>query len=159
MIKKRTLFDFLTHAMVVWGIAMLCLCLFCELFGESAKGYSTMFELGKEGIPVVTAVQFFGISIVITILRWLFFTDKVIKEISIVKRSILMFLSVIVLVGIFARVFGWFPVNQLLPWIMFIVSFSICAFFGVLVSAFKEKIENAELQKALERMKGEESHE
>ena len=159
MVKKNTLFDFMSHVMVTWGVTMLFICIFCKLFGADAKGVSSMFALGDEGVPFATAMQFLGISVVITLLRWIFFTDKILKEAAIVKRSIMMFATVIVTVGIFAGVFGWFPVNQVKPWIMFFVSFFLCAFCAVMISVMKEKAENLQMEKALERMKKEVSKE
>lgn len=155
MIKKSTIFDCLTSIMTIFGISVLCLCLFCFLFGESAKGYSTMFELGSQGLSVATLLQFLGMSIIITVLRWVFFTDACIKNLSIPVRSVLMFGCIIVSVGIFAWVFGWFPVNHLRPWIMFLISFSVCTSIGVGMSALKERSENKKMQDALERLKEE----
>ncbi len=155
MIKKSSVFDFLTHVMVIWGISLLVLFVFIILFGEDAKGYSKIFELGKDGLPVMTAMQFLLLAVVITLLRWLFFTDRVIKEMSIPKRSIGMFVTVIIVVGFLSGICGWFPINQVLPWVMFFISFFVCTFIGVLVSAFKEKSENIKMQEALERLKEE----
>lgn len=157
MIKKNTIFDFLTHIMVVWGIAVLSLCVFCPLFGESAKGISSMFELGSVGIPVATLLQYFMLAIVITALRWLFFTDKLIKGFSVFLRSVCMLLGAFIAVGISAAVFEWFPVNQALPWFMFLISFLICAGVSICVSVLKEKSENRKLQEALERLKREDA--
>ncbi len=155
MIKKNTIFDFLTHTMVIWGISVLSLCLFCFLFGESAREMSSIFELGNVGVPLKTLVQFLMLSVVITALRWIFFTDVLIKQLSTILRSIFMFSGVIISVGIAAAVFKWFPVNQLMPWIMFLLSFLICTVISIGVSMLKEKSENRKLEDALERMKSE----
>lgn len=155
MIKKNTIFDFLTHIMVVWGISVLSLCVFCSLFGENAKGVSSMFRLGNAGISVETLLQFFLLAIVITALRWLFFSDKLIKRLSMFFRSVFMFAGAIISVGMAAAVFKWFPVNQAKPWIMFLLSFSICAVVSICVSVIKEKTENRKLRDALERLKRE----
>lgn len=156
MLKKSTIFDYLTNVMVIWGISILSLSLFCFLFGESAREYSTIFELGNAGLSVTTLIQFLCLAVVISALRWTFFTDVLIKKLSILVRSILMFASVIATVGVFAAVCKWFPVNQVLPWVMFFVSFTVCALVSVAVSVLKEKGENKKMQEALERLKGEE---
>lgn len=155
MIRKNTIFDYLTHVMVVWSISMLSLCLFCFLFGQEAKGYSSIFALGNAGLSLAAMMQFFALAIIITGLRWVFFTDIFVKELSIMVRSIFMFTGAIVSVGIFAAVFGWFPVDQVLPWGMFFLCFFVCAAVSVAVSVMKEKSDNRKLQEALERMKGE----
>lgn len=156
MIRKNTIFDYLTHVMVVWSISMLSLCLFCFLFGQEAKGYSSIFALGNTGLSLATMMQFFVLAIITTGLRWIFFTDIFVKRLSIMVRSIFMFTGVIVSVGIFAAVFGWFPVDQIIPWGMFFFCFFVCAAVSVAVSVMKEKSDNRKLQEALERMKGEE---
>lgn len=155
MIRKNTIFDYLTHVMVVWSISMLSLCLFCFLFGQEAKGYSSIFALGNAGLSLVTMMQFFALAIITTGLRWIFFTHIFVKRLAIMVRSIFMFMGVIVSVGIFAAVFGWFPVDQIIPWGMFLLSFFVCAAVSVVVSVIKEKTDNRKLQEALERMKGE----
>ena len=154
--KKDTVFDFLTHIMVVWGISVLSLCVFCPLFGESAEGKSSIFRLGNAGIPVETLLQFLILAIVITALRWLFFTDKLIKKLSMALRSAFMFGGAIVVVVIEAAIFEWFPVNMVMPWIMFLLSFLICAVASICVSVVKEKSENRKMEEALERLKSEE---
>ncbi|MGN0132435.1 MAG: hypothetical protein ACI4AA_08340 [Lachnospiraceae bacterium] len=155
MIKKNTIFDYLAQVMIVYGISVICLCAFCLLFGEDAKGHSSIFALGNAGIPAGILGQFLWMAMIISGLRWLFFTDVLIRNLSILLRSILMFICVILSVGIFAAVFGWFPVDQVLPWMMFFICFFVCAFISVGVSVLKEKSDNRKMQEALERMKGE----
>ena len=69
MIKKNSIFYFVVHTMVIWGISILSICLFCALFGESAKEMSTLFRLGNRGISLETLMQFLVLAIVITGLR------------------------------------------------------------------------------------------
>lgn len=156
MMKKDTVFDFLTHIMVVWGISVMCLCVFCPLFGESAKGESSIFRLGNAGVSVETLLQFLILAIVITVLRWIFLTDKLIKKLSMTLRSACMFAGVIVTVAIEAVVFEWFLINRAKPWIMFLLSFLVCAIFSICITVAKEKRENRRMQDALERLKSDE---
>ena len=155
MIKKSTIFDYLTQIMIIWGISVLSLCLFCSMFGEVAKQYSSMFQLGKTGVAVVTLMQYLLSSVIITSLRWLIFTDILIKRVSIVIRTVVMFVCVILLTGIFAAIFQWFPIDDIKSWIMFFVCFFVCSCISVVVSAIKEKSDNKKMQEALEHLKGE----
>ena len=155
MIKKSTIFDYLTQIMIIWGISVLSLCLFCSLFGEVAKQYSSMFQLGKTGVAVVTLMQYLLSSVIITSLRWLIFTDILIKRVSIVIRTVVMFGCVILLTGIFAAIFQWFPIDDIKSWIMVFVCFFVCSCISVVVSAIKEKSDNKKMQEALEHLKGE----
>lgn len=151
MIKKNTIFDFLTQVFVIFGVTILWLLVFCGLFGEDGKAVSTIFQLGSEGIALSTVLQFFIMAVLITTLRMLLFTDMVIKNWSIAVRTIVMFALIIVMVAVFAGVFGWFPINMLSAWIAFLVSFAICAVVSFIVSTIKEKSDNKKLQDALER--------
>lgn len=153
MIERNTIFDYLAQIIITWGFTMLCLFLFCALFGESAYEYSSIFQLGNAGISISTAMQFLGMSALIVGLKWLFFSTVFIKQTSILLRSILMFFCIIATVGIFAAVFQWFPVNQLKPWIMFFICFFICASGSVTISMLKMKNDNQKLQSALEKLK------
>lgn len=155
MIKKNTIFDFMVNVMVVFGISIISICLFTFLFGKGAEGLSTIFALGEKGIPLSTIIQFLVMAFIITALRWIFFTDKLIKTLSLILRIILMFTTVIIMVAVFAAVFQWFPVNMVRPWIMFFICFAVCATVSVVISILKEKKENEKLQEALDLLKKE----
>lgn len=156
MTKNKSILDYLAQIVLIWGISMLSLCVFCLVFGEIANGYSSIFRLGKEGIPITTSFQFLLMAFVIVSLRWLFFTDRLLKKLSILVRSIFLFTSIVVSISIFATVFMWFPVRQILPWIMFLVCFIIYSAISVIVSAIKDKNDNEKMQEALDRLKREE---
>ncbi len=154
MIKKDTIFDFMTNVMMIFGVSVMCLLLFTFLFGEDAKAVSTIFALGNKGIALQTLLQFFVSSFLITVLEWMFFTDKIFKKMSLTVRFILTFISIVILIAVFATIFRWFPVNMVLPWVMFLICFAVCATVSVVLSVLKEKRDNAKLQNALELLKG-----
>lgn len=156
MIRKSSVFDYLANVMFVYGIAIISLCLFCVLFGEDAAEVSSMFRLGSAGISIDTLMQFLLFAVILSGLRWLFFTDRIIRNLSIAFRTIWMFVCIIVLMGVFAAVFQWFPVDMAMPWVMFFVCFFIYASVSVGVSVLKEKSDNKKMQEALERLKEEE---
>lgn len=153
MIKRNTIFDYFTQIMVIWSVSTLSICLFCFLFGEAAYGYSSIFSLGSAGISIATLMQFLVLAVIITSLKFLFFTDILIKKMSIVIRSIMMFTCIILSVFFFAAAFQWFPVHQLKPWLMFFLCFSVCAAVSVLISVIREKNDNQKMKEALERLK------
>ena len=155
MIKRNTIFDFMTNFLVVFAISVISICIFTFLFGKDAEGVSSIFALGEKGIPLSTIIQFLVMAFIITMFRWVFFTDKLIKTLSLTIRIILMFIMVIIMIVIFAAIFQWFPVNMVKPWIMFFICFAICATVSVVISIIKEKKENEKLQEALEFLKRE----
>ncbi len=155
MIKKNTIFDFMINVMVVFAISIISICLFTFLFGKEAEGVSSIFALGEKGIPLSIVVQFLALAFMITIMRWIFFTDKIIKTLSLTFRIIVMFVMVIIMIAVFAAIFQWFPVNMVKSWIMFFICFAICTTVSVIISGLKEKKENEKLQEALELLKQE----
>lgn len=155
MIKKNTVFDYLAQVMIIFGISVISLSVFCCLFGAEAEGVSSIFELGSAGLSVATLGQFLLMAFVISGFRWLFFTDVLIRNLAMTLRCVLMFACVIGSVGVFAAAFKWFPVGQALPWVMFFICFFVCAVVSAGVSVLKEKSDNRKMQEALERLKGE----
>ena len=157
MEKKRTIFDYMGQVFMIFGITMVVLNIFCILFGESAKDYSLMFSLGNQGLSVQTALQFFLVSICITTLRFLFFTDLLLKRMSILWRTVFMVIAVVIVIGVFIVMCGWFPINMWVPWLLFFLSFGVSFGISMAVTIWKERIENRKMAEALERLKEEEN--
>lgn len=149
MENRKTIFDYLGQALMVFGVTILILNVLCYLCGEEAKTFSTIFQLGRDGIALSTMLQFFVVSVLITMARFFFFTDVLLKKMSVAGRTICMLLTVIVLIGIFTYLFGWFPVDMWEAWVGFFVSFFACFIISTIISIKKEKMENQALEKAL----------
>lgn len=155
MKSDNNMFDYLAQVFLVFGIAMICMVVFSVVFGDSAKGYSTMFQLGSEGVSIDTMVQYFLLVVVIITLKFVFFTDTIIKKMSLLIRTVLMFALTIVAIATFIVMFGWFPATEWFAWVMFIVCFAVSAGISTFVSVLKEKSDTQKMQAALDRMKKE----
>lgn len=153
MEKKKTFFDYASEVLIIFGISMIVLNIFCMLFGEDAREFSAIFRLGNKGISIGIVFQFLCVSVLITLYRILFFTDTVIKQMSIVLRTVCMLTAAIATISVFIIVFKWFPVNMPLPWIMFLLSFGISFVISLAVMSFKEKTENKLMAEALKKLK------
>lgn len=153
MKENTTVFDYLMQVMIVFGFSLLILNLFCIFVGDAAKDYSTMFDLGSKGIPAATTFQYLSVSALIVGVRFLFFTDVIIKKMTIWLRTVIMLAFVILIIAVFAAVFRWFPVNTAKPWIMFFICFGISFVGSFFVMRLKEKAENKKLNDALDRLK------
>lgn len=153
MEEKKNIFSFLTEVMLIFGFTILVLNIFCIFLGNSAKGFSAMFELGNQGVPAQIAFQFLGISFLIAGARMLFFTDAIIKKMAIWLRTVCMLTVVVVIISLFSIIFHWFPINMWQPWFMFFVCFGMSFLGSYLVMSLKEKIENKQLEEALHRLK------
>lgn len=153
MEKKYNVFDLLGQVIFIFGVTVICLSIFVMLFGADAEGVSTIFALGNKGLAVATLGQFLLMAVLITLIRFVLFTDYIVKKWSLLARTISMFVLVVLMIGVFTACFGWFPVNEAKSWIMFFVSFFVCCSISVTLSAWKERKENEKMQEALERMK------
>ena len=154
MIKENSVFDYLANVMLIFGISVISLGLFCVLFGEDASELSSIFKLGNAGLAIDTLGQFLAVSFIISGVRWLFFTDRIIKNMAMTNRCIGMLICIIIVIAIFAGVFDWFPVGMVKPWVMFFICFFVCAAVSVGISVLKEKSDNRKMQDALDRLKG-----
>lgn len=154
MKQKNSILDFLNQVLVIFGITVVCLIVFVAFFGEDGESVSTIFQLGSKGIGISTLLQYLLLSVLITVLRMLLFTDKLVKNATIAIRVVTMFVSIVVLIAIFAAVFGWFPVHMWQAWLAFFVCFAISAGISTVVSVAKEKSDNERLQTALDNFCG-----
>ncbi len=145
--------------MIVFGFSMVVLNLLCLAVGEDAKDFSAMFALGRQGIPASVVFQYLLVSALITGLRFLFFTDWVIKKMSIARRTVGMLASVLVVIVAFITLFHWFPVTMWQPWAAFFLSFGISVFGSYQVMAWKERMENQKMAAALRRLQNGEKRE
>lgn len=152
MEEKKTIFDYLTQIMAVFGFTILVTNLCCLAVGNYAKEISTVFALGDRGVPVSTALEFLGLSALITGLRALFFTDIWIKKMAIWARTVCLLLVSVLVIAAFAALFRWFPVDMWQPWAAFFVCFGISFAGSCLVMTAKEKAENRKMQAALEHL-------
>ena len=154
MEDNKTLFDYISRVFAVFGVVILIHVLIGSLVGQDAGEVSTLFSLGSEGLAMSTILQLFALSVIVIVLQSLLLTDKFIKNMSIVVRIILMFVSVTCAIVAFVLAFKWFPVNDVKAWIGFFVSFAVCSLAGVIFTRLKEKAENKKMDEALEKYKG-----
>lgn len=70
---------------------------------------------------------------------------------STILKHILFFGVICVSMGVCARVFTWFPIDNIGAWIAFAVSFAICTGASILI----ENAENRKMERALKEYKGE----
>lgn len=153
MEKRKTILDYIGEVFSIFGIAITAIYIFCFFFGDDAKEFSSMFSLGSNGISLATAAQYFLVSTFIVALRFVFFTDTIIKKLSIPMRTVCLISSVLILISLFIIIFDWFPIGMWLPWIMFIGCFGISFVISFTVSFINEKAENKRMEKALALLK------
>ena len=153
MEKPKTIFDYAGDVLKIFGLTTALFLLFVRLFGADAQDVSTLFSLGRSGISIAALAQLLLLCALIVVLRFVFFTEKIIRRAGIVLRVAAMAAGTVVLIVIFVTVFGWFPTDMPLAWICFAVSFLLCGSLGALISSCKERLENRKMAEALEKMK------
>lgn len=154
MEERKTIFDYVGQVFIIFGFSIAVLNLFCIVVGEYAQDASAIYSMGKEGLSTATMMQFFGVSVCITGFRFLFFTDRIIRQMSITVRTVCMLLSIIGLIVLCTLMFGWFPVDMWQAWMGFLVTFGVCFVGSMTITQLKEKTENRKMEEALQRLKG-----
>lgn len=152
MEENKTIFNYVGQVFATFGIIVLIFMMLGMVIGDIVIGYSSLFELGNQGLSIVTLMQLLLLSILISAGQIIFLTDKWVKNISLLLRDIIFFVIVFVAVILFVVVFDWFPVDDVKAWISFVLSFSVCTTIGVIISRLKEKSENKKMTQALEKI-------
>lgn len=153
MEEKKSIFSCMRQWFTTFGVVVVIFILLSMIIGEKAQGHSTLFQLGKEGMTIATLAQLLILTLIITVGQIIFCSDMWIKNMSLMGRNILFFVSISLFVIGFAVAFGWFPIHSVAAWIGFIISFTISSTLSVLISRIRERSENDKMAKALEKFR------
>ena len=156
MEEKKTVFNYISQLFAIYGVVVTIFLVINFIVGNEAGSVSTLFSLGSTGLSARTLIELFILVVIVTAADNIFLTDLVIKNMPLVVRNILFFAVILVTITVFAAVFGWFPLNNVLSWIGFIVSFSICAVISSVLMRLEENAENKKMQEALKKYKKQE---
>ena len=155
MEKKKTIYDYAAQTLMIFGLMVVFLSV-CSCFaGDEGRIHSTLFSLGAEGMSMASLAQMLGLATLTTLIRALFFSDRLFKNLSVLARSIGMVICCIAVIVVFVVVFGWFPASNTLAWLFFALSFGICFAISLWITLSKQKRENEAMAEALERLKSE----
>lgn len=153
--NKKNILNYLSQTFMIYGITTVILNIFIILFGTQAQEMSTIFSLGSKGMSISTNLQFLLAAAILVAISFVFEADFMIKRIPFIVRTILLFvIDLLIIIG-FVLIFGWFPYNQPLPWVMFAVCFAISCIISTVISSISEKQENKKLEEALRKFKEE----
>lgn len=151
--NKTGILAFFTNFLVIFGITVLIVTVMGVLAGEETMQYSSMFQLGGDGIAYITLFQLGLADLIITLLNRLFFSEKVIKNMMVMWRTILMVLSIIVVMVLLIIIFKWFPIDFVPGWIGFFLSFGTCFVGSTIISVIKTRADTKKYSELLERYK------
>jgi len=153
MDEKKTIFDYLKQLFTTYGIMVVIFIVTNLLVGNGARVLSTLFSLGSVGLSTATLLQLLFLAVIITVAQNIFLSDLVIKNMALIVRNILFFVTVMVASTLFIILFGWFPVGDPRAWIGFIVCFAICTAVSAFIMRLEENAENKKMQEALNKFK------
>lgn len=153
MENRKTIFDFLGSVFMIYGITITMLLMIIQMTGDASGETSNMFSLGSEGLTSLLLLQFLIISFVIIGLQYLFFSERMFRDMSQSSRIIGMLGSILVLMSIMILLFDWFPEGEIISWVLF-VSFFMASFgVSIAVISIKERMENRQMAEGLSRYK------
>lgn len=153
MEDNRTIFNYISQFFAIYGMIVMIFIIFGILIGDSASGYSSLFELGNQGFSTSTLLQLLILALIISIAQIAFLTDKWIKKLSMFIRNILFFGTIVLTIVTFSILFHWFPIDDAKAWMGFVVSFIICTSISILISRLEEQAENKKMEQALNKIK------
>lgn len=151
MEKNKTIFNYLTNVFALYGVIVSIYVLLSIIIGDYIGGYSSLFRLGSKGLSIPTLLQLLLLAVIINIAQNIFLTNKLIKNMPILSRNLLFFITIMILAALLIILFDWFPVNNFKAWIGFCVSYTISVSISVVITWLKERAENNKLQEALDK--------
>lgn len=146
-------YNFISQVLVIFSITILFISIQGKIWGDEAIEYSSLFQLGSKGIAFSTIVQLLTSSIIIASLRTFFFSDKYLKNMMVLWRTVLMLLSVVLVIVGYVFLFGWFPFNYMPAWIGFFLSFGGCFAISTILMVVKTNLEGKKYDKLLKEYK------
>jgi len=148
-------YGFINQILIIFSTGILFLTIIGGLIGDSAKRASTMFSLGSEGLSFSVILQFLAVAVMIATLKEIIYSEKLLKNMMTLWRTVIFLFSIIVIIIGFVLMFGWFPVNSVEGWIGFLISFGICFLISTLSMVIKTKLESRKYEESFEKYKRE----
>lgn len=154
MEERKSIFNYIRQWLATFGTVVVIFLVLLVVVGDFAKDQSSLFQFGGAGLALPTLLQLLGLTLVITIAQNVFFTDLLIKNMSLILRNVCFFGVIIVATVSCCVLFKWFPADNVSAWIGFVVSFITCTAISTFITRVKENVENAKMEKALDQFKG-----
>lgn len=153
MEDRKTVFEYISQLFTTFGIIVVIFIVINHFIGDEARSVSTLFSLGSGGLSSAMLVQLLLLAVIITVAQNVFLSDILIKNMALILRNILFFVTVMAAIAVFVILFGWFPINEAGAWIGFLVSFAVCTTVSAVFMRLEERAENKKMQEALNRLK------
>jgi magnesium-transporting ATPase (P-type) len=155
--KVLFLYKLITEILIIFSVTIIFIVINGIFIGDLVKEYSSMFRLGSEGISSETVLQILLSSTVVSLINQIFFSEKILKKMMTLWKSIIMIISIILTIIIFIICFNWFPINMIEAWIGFLVSFGAFVLASMAIMIVKTKREAKKYDELLEKYKSKHS--
>lgn len=164
MENKFTFKSYLTDICIIFTVILLTFVTAGMLGSDKMEVASTVYETGGKLMSYTTILQILLCSVVIITLKMLIFSEILLKRTMLLWRIVLMVLFTGGVTAACIIVFGWFPSDDLLAWVMFVISFLASLGISTAIMAYETKKESMKYEILLEeykqnRSKGEEKKE
>ena len=153
MEDRKTIFEYIAQFFTTYGIMVVIFIVINLFIGDNARSVSTLFAIGSDGLSSAMLLELLLLAFIITAAQNIFLSDILIKDMALIVRNILFFLTIMIAITVFVIIFGWFPINEVGAWIGFIISFAVCTAVSAVFMRLEERAENKKMQEALNRLK------
>ena len=140
----------------IFTLTVLAISLVGFLVTRSVPGtqdISSLALFGGTGLFYSVILQIAGFSLVLAAFTVLLITDRFITKMRFFPRILFLFFSAFITFSIFAVIFMWFPVNDPLTWLGFLLSTVICFALSIGLTLLKFKLEGRKYDRLLANYK------
>lgn len=151
-----SIYHFIIEIFIIFSVMVLFISISGVVMGDYASKYS-LYQLGNKGIAYETLFQILAIAIMISVLEIVFISEKIIKNLMTLWRTILFLASILLVMIGFILIFDWFPATDPLPWISFLISFGGCFIISSIFMIIKTRVDNEKYDRLLSEYKEKQS--
>ena len=141
-------YSYFVQVFIIFSVAIMTISLLGLFVGDAAKGMSTLFSLGSRGIALSTIGQLFLMSLIIAALNTIILSDKLLKNVMMLWKIVIMLVLIIITIICFILLFGWFAIDNLYAWVGFAISFGSGFAISTMVMMIKTKLENQKYERS-----------
>ncbi len=143
-------------------LTMIIMTIFNLVFkslAEEISQVSELFALCGEGMTIKAIAQLLVMAIIISLLRYFWFSDKIFKNMMMLWRTTFMLGSALLTMFTLSIIFKWFPPDMWQAWVGGLVGFVVSTSISFLVMFLKTKLESNEYQKSFDEYKNSKNEE
>ena len=145
--EKSSPISFANHTMVNFGVCIIIISVIGRLLGDTAQEMGGFMSLGSAGLSYPSILQLFLFSVTVTGVIHLFYA--VVKKMMLLWQYTLIGLITFVIAVAFSFGFQWFPTDDQMAWISFLISFGVSMTGSILFMVLKIKLEDRKYGKQL----------